>query len=266
MSNDPKSVPARVPPAGDVELPVGERFTAYRHLLASPRDELVHWWYFGTVQVELAGLPPFPAINAATLMVYRTETLSRDRYAIHWDEVGCFTDYVTGKPQDGWLNPVTGQNMAAPRSFAEGPARYEIERTADGVAISLDQPGATISSIDVSWRCEGQRLWLVQRERKKRGFPEVDGKLPDPGSASGFEAETLLAFVDEWPSDGRNANGLYRFGLAGAPPWMGLDSQLKARATVYGVIVKATPAAPPRPEALAALRAFYPQFFARHRI
>ena len=245
-------------------LAADQRFAAYRNMLASPKDEMVHWWYFGTATVTLDGLPAIPAINAATLMIYHTQTLSPDRFAIHWDEVGYFADYVTGEPIESWLNPVTGERVPAPPSFAEGPARYEVARADKGVVVTLSQPGATVKSIDVKWRSTANRVWIVQQERKTRGFPEVDGRLPDPDSASGFEAVTELAFVGDWPASGSNVQGLYEFALAGAPPWMGLDPALNARATVNGVILKAALDAPPRPASSAILRKLFPEFFARH--
>jgi hypothetical protein len=241
-----------------------QRFSAYRAMLASPSDEMVHWWYFGTVTVMVDGLPAIPALNAATLMIYRTETLSPDRFAIHWDEVGYFADYVTGEPITSWLNPVTGERVRAAPSFAEGPARYEVTRAYDGVAVTLSQPGATVRSIAVEWRSAPNRVWIVQREHKMRGFPEVDGRIPDPQSASGFEAVTALAFVGDWPATGSNVQGLYEFALAGAPPWMGLAPGLKARATVNGVIMKAAVDAPPRPDSSVILRKMFPGFFAKH--
>lgn len=247
-----------------------DRFAAYRRILASPRDEAVDWWYFGTTIVNIQGMPAITVINAATLMIYRTETLTDDRFAIHWDEVGCFSDYVTGQPLARWLNPVTGRWVATPQSFAEGPARYEAIRTPDGMTVSLTQPGAMVNSIDVEWNCTESRISLVQRERKIRGFPDVDGQIPDPGSASGFEAVTTLAFVADWPGsdaearDGSDAQGLYEFALTGAPPWMGFEPRSGARATVQGVIVKASPESPPNPDALQRLRGQFPEFFARH--
>ncbi len=241
-----------------------DKFSAYRRILASPRDEEVDWWYFGTTVVLIPGMPAITVIKAATLMIYRTETLSDDRFAIHWDEVGCFSDYITDRPLARWLNPVTGRYVAAPQSFAEGPARYEIARTAEGVAVTLTQPGARIGSIEVDWHYGDDRIGLVQRERKTRGFPDVDGKLPDPGSSSGFEAVTELAFMDQWPGSGLEAQGLYEFALTGTPPWMGFEPSSKARATVQGVIVKARTNNPPHPDALERLRTRYPDFFARH--
>ena len=247
------------------KLSSDEKFLAYRRMLASPVDEDVHWWYFGTVIITIEGLPPLPAINAATLMIYRTETLAKNRFAIHWDEIGYFADYSSGNPVLSWLNPVTGKTIAASQNFAEGPARYDITKAPDGVSVTLTQPGATVNSIDIDWRCEGDRIWIVQRESKTRGFPEVDGRLPDPASASGFEAMTRLAFMDERRSSGSATQGLYEFALAGAPPWMGFDPALKARATVHGVILKASVGDAPRPESLIIMRNMFPAFFDRHR-
>lgn len=239
------------------------RFETYRRMVTSPRDEKIHWWYFGTVVVSINGLPPMSTINAATLMVYRTETLSPNCFAIHWDEVGYFTDYVSEEPMDSWLNPLSGERVASPRGFAEGPARYEVTRADNGLTVTLSQPGATVNSIDLTWRDDARGVQLVQRERKTRGFPEIDGRLPDPHSSSGFEAVTELAFLDRPGSDGSATEGLYTFALAGAPPWMRFDPTLHARATVHGVIKKAAPTASPRRESMRILQAMFPEFFAR---
>jgi hypothetical protein len=139
-----------------------------------------------------------------------------------------------------------------------------VSRSDEGVAVTLTQPGASVDSVQVAWHGRAGQITIVQRERKTRGFPEVDGRLPDPASAAGFEAVTDLAFTDHWPSDGSRTRGLYAFSLAGAPPWMGFDPGLQARATVHGVILKSAPQDPPRPEALATLRDLFPEFCARH--
>jgi len=248
-----------------MKLSPDERYAAYRQILASPHDAEVDWWYFGTLIVKITGMPDISVINAATLMIYRTETLSDDRFAIHWDEVGCFSDYSTGQFISHWLNPVTGRSMAAPQSFAEGPARYEIARAPQGVAVSLTQPGATVNSIEVEWSGRHDQVTVVQRERKTRGLPNVDGSLPDPASASGFEAVTELAFTDQWPGSGKKARGVYEFALSGAPPWMGFDAASKARASVQGVIIKAPADEPPHAQSMRRLREQFPEFFARHR-
>ncbi len=245
-------------------LPPAERYDAYRRILASADDAEVDWWYFGTTIVNIAGLPAIPVIDAATLMIYRTETLSDDRFAIHWDEVGYFSAYATGQPLAHWQNPLTGRSVAAPQSFAEGPARYEVARAPQGVAVTLSQPGATVSSIEVEWSGSDDQVTVVQRERKTRGFPNVDGSLPDPASASGFEAVTELAFAAAWPGSGQDARGFYGFALSGAPPWMGFAAASKARATVQGVILKAPVGTPPHAQAERRLRDLYPDFFARH--
>lgn len=253
-----------VTPLSAAPFPPDQQFNSYRRMLASMDEGRVHWWYFGTAVVTVAGLPPIPVINAVTLMVYRTETLAADRFAIHWDEVGYFADFVTGEPATSWVNPLTGRRVASPQGFAEGPARYDVARSCAGVTVTLSQPGAKVNSIEVSWRCAADRLCLLQTERKTRGFPEVDGKLPDPDSASGFEAVTELAFVDNQGGSGKSTHGLYAFALAGAPPWMGFDPSSKARATVHGIIVKAAPENPPRGDSLRVLQGMFPDFFARH--
>jgi hypothetical protein len=254
----PKPVAAR-PGAVRTSL---DRYTLYRRMLAGDGDGLVYWWYFGTTIVEVDGLPPMPAIDAATLMVYRTETLGAARFAIHWDEVGCFFDYATGEAAEAWVNPLTGESCATPRSFAEGPARYEIARAGDDVAISLVQPGAFVRSIELDWQQRGARIALVQRESKVRGYPNVDGSLPSPDSKAGFEACTELAFVAD--ADGGAAEGAYEFALAGAPPWMHMPADAKCRTVTRGIIRKTAAGDAPAPRAAAHLRDLFPEFFERY--
>lgn len=242
-----------------------DRFDLYLRMVAAPRDGLVYWWYFGTTTVEKPGLPPIPVLNAATLMVYRVETLAPERVAIHWDEVGCFRDYVTGQPVPDWLNPLTGRRMRAPQQFAEGPARYEVTPSPEGVAIELLQPGANVLSVKAGWSTQGDRACLTQVERKWRGYPDANGRLPPPDSGAGFEAVTELVFLDRPDADGSATEGLYTFALAGTPPWMGFEPDAQARTVTRGLIRKAAPGAPPDPVVDARLRAAFPAFFEKYR-
>lgn len=243
-----------------------QKFHAYRALLGSPADIRVHWWYVGTMLAHCPGLPPLPVIQATTLMVYRMETLNPTSFAIHWDEVGYFTDYVTGEPVTDWTNPLTGRTEQSPKNFKEGPACYIVTLNDAGLQIALDQPGATIKSLDLEWSKQGKRIQLVQTERKVRGFPDQDGNLPAPGSSSGFEACTRLAFIGAPGDPGREfsqCHGIYDFQLAGLPPWLGFELN-DGRALVSGVIRKTSPDQPLHARAGQILRSMYPGFFAEH--
>jgi hypothetical protein len=246
------------------ELTAAEKFRAYRALVGRPDDGLVYWWYAGTLIALVDGLPPLPVIQATTLMVYRLETLNERRFAIHWDEVGYFTDFATAEPVGEWLNPLTGQFVTAPRTFVEGPGRYQVTQAAAGLDIQQQQPGARIKSIELDWTLRGSRLTLLQTERKFRGLPQQDGSLPAADSASAFEACTRLSFGGDVEPQSATAEamrcgGSYDFRLAGLPPWMGLAG-FEGSAVVSGVICKTAARPPQFARATQALRRLFPEF------
>jgi hypothetical protein len=250
------------------ELTAADQFRAYRALLGRPDDGLTYWWYAGTLVANVDGMPPLPVIQATTLMVYRLETLSDASFAIHWDEVGYFTDFATAEPVSEWLNPLTGSSVTAPRTFVEGPGRYQVTRVAAGLDIQQQQPGARIKSVELNWTRRGKRLTLLQTERKYRGLPEQDGRLPAADSAAAFEACTRLTFSGDVALQTATAmasrcGGIYDFRLAGLPPWLGLDG-FAGSALVSGVICKAAPSAPEFARAALALQELFPEFMARY--
>ena len=84
----------------------------HRRLMASATDQDVCWWYLGTTFAQVDGYPDIAALQAETIMIYRTETLSADCYRIHWREVGYFRDPASGEVAHDWLNPITGEIAA----------------------------------------------------------------------------------------------------------------------------------------------------------
>jgi hypothetical protein len=110
---------------------------------------------------------------------------------------------------------------------------------------------------------------LVQTERKIRGFPEQDGRLPSPDSAAGFEACTRLAFSGDvplatTPTEAVACGGSYDFKLAGFPPWLGMAG-ISGNSVVNGVICKAGPDTARFAHAAQTLRQLFPDFMARYR-
>ena len=215
-----------------------DRFHAYRNMLASPRDsDEVYWWYFGTAYVRIPGFPEMVSLQAETVMVYRTETTADDEFKIQWREIGYFRDPVSGEIAERWLNPLSGESVAPPRTFQEGPGEYTVRTTDEGLRVAAVQPHASIQSIDTEWHELGERLVLVQTERKIRGFPKADGTMPDLDTDGGFDAETRLVFFGDradHPSGatGSSTRGSYRFALDGLPAWMGFGS------TTGGIVVR----------------------------
>lgn len=223
---------------------------AYRRMLAAPDDSAVCWWYSGWTFVEIAGHGEIPLSSVVAIMRYDTETRSNAGCKIRWSEIGAFRNPATSQPPERWTNPVTGLSVQIPRSFEEGPGSYTIA-LAPGpgtVALTLEQPFAEVRELSAHIRRDGDRVFIVQTERKVRGFPLADGSLPPPGSASGFEAETILSFFaaagDALADRGEfvPCQGIYRFTLSGIPPWMGFGA-LQGRTVTRGVISKSLPGA-----------------------
>jgi hypothetical protein len=90
------------------------------------------------------------------------------------------------------------------------------------------------------------RLGFTQRELKLRGFPTPDGRLPPPGSPTGFEGITELSFfasledLAKPPDQSLAVQGIYSFVLMGLPPWMGFG-ELTGRTVTRGRITRGAP-------------------------
>ena len=239
----------------------------HRRIMASAEDRDVCWWYLGTTFAQVDGYPDIAALQAETIMIYRTQTLSPESYRIHWREVGYFRDPVSGEVAQDWLNPITGEVCAAPRSFEEGPSYYTVTAAADGLRIELEQAHATVRGIDVSFGKAGPgRVSLTQRERKVRGFPLPDGTMPQAGSDALSETTTVLSlFADRAQVDAASAaevacSGLYSFELSNLPPWMGFG-EMPGRTMVKGVMRKTQLQQHLNASAWTRLSAAFPDYF-----
>ena len=215
---------------------------AHRALMGSAADADVCWWYMGSTMVHPDGQPPIATLHSETIMICRTETIAPDAYRIRWLEIGCFRDPVTGEPAERWANPVTGETVAAPSSFEEGPSAYTVVARDGGLSIELTQAHATVRGVEAALSVEGGRLRLTQTERKVRGFPLPDGSMPGPDSGAVTETTTVLTvFADaQAVLSGRvepsECLGLYSFELPILPAWMGFSSS--GRTLVSGVMRK----------------------------
>ena len=241
-------------------------FKAYRKMFTSAEDGLVAWWYVGGAFVAPDGYPEMPVIEAETVMVYRTETLDADRYRIHWWEIGVFRDPISGGVASRWRNPVTGDLIATPQAFEEGPAAFTITRNGSGISVHLVQANAHVRDVTVTARETQGRVFLNQVERKVRGFPLPDGRIPDPDSADAFDAVTVLSIFSDLAdieSEAPNApsTGVYSLNLPALPPWMKFGAMTGAN-IVRGRMEK-SPAvnAQVNPAAWARLKAAFPDRF-----
>jgi hypothetical protein len=233
----------------------------YRQIFASQADEEVCWWYFGSVYAELPGLPQIPVMQTATIMVYRTETISDEEVRIYYREIGYFRDPVTGLIATNWLNPLSGDTVQAAQTFREGPSCYTIRQTADGISLSLEQAHAKIGGLDASMRRVGNRVLLTQNEYKERGFPLPDGTM-SAATSNGATTLTFFAAADDLDSGAPNvaSTGTYRFTLDRLPAWMGF-SNASGQATVLGVIHKATTTDKVNAESWKIFNERFPDFF-----
>ena len=246
-------------------MPDLESYRTYRRLFTSAEDGLTAWWYLGTTLCTPEGVPPIPGLQAETVMIYRTSTLTDASCRIDWWEIGYFRDPVSGEVATSWHNPLTGARCAAPRRFEEGPAYYAIEAKGNGVAVALVQPQATVQSVTATLKSAHGQMHLLQTERKSRGFPMPDGSLPKPGSANVSQAVTELSiFASAADLAGSAASlacaGSYVFALDALPGWMGFAG-LPGKATVYGWMQKASLDTPLNPTGWARLQAEFPERF-----
>ena len=221
-------------------------FRAYRNMIATADDSVVNWWYSGWTFVQIPGEPEIPIMQVTAIMTYRTETLADNVFRVHWSEIGAFRDPATGEVPGEWHNPLSGALVLPPKSFVEGPGTLTVTATPIGVQLEIVQPHATVQETSVNFDVVHGRLKVTQQERKLRGFPAADGRLPPPGSASGSEGITELCFFAEVARlahpevESVPVQGTYSFLLKGLVPWMGFGN-LAGQTVTRGLISRAPP-------------------------
>lgn len=246
-------------PSGDFDA-----LSVYRRMFATATDGLAAWWYFGTAFVEAPGSDlSIPVVQAETLMIYKTSTLSPDAFRMDWWEIGYMRDVATGEIAQTWTNPVTGAALPAPQKFEEGPAHYLISRDGSGLRLELTQAHARIEHVEVAFTETDGRVRLEQRERKVRGFPLPDGSMPSLDSPDVSAARTTLSFQcarADLQADTAHCTGVYDFELGKPPAWMGFGDR-PGRAITRGAMVKAAMNEPLNPIAWRRLRTLFPDRF-----
>ncbi|WP_428149687.1 hypothetical protein [Brevundimonas sp.] len=237
--------------------------SAYRTMFGTARDGVAAYWYFGTAFVEIEGFPVTPAIQAETLMVYKTTTLSPDAFRMDWWEIGYMRDIATGEISKSWVNPITGAVRTSPQKFEEGPAHFLIQRDGDGLKLELEQAHARIDRVDVVFTEEDGRILLTQTERKTRGFPLPDGTMVGPDHPDASAAVTTLSIISSRPdlaSDSAPGSGAYDFVLQKLPSWMGFGDR-KGTLLTRGAMVKAEMNHALNPIAWQRLKDLFPECF-----
>ena len=213
---------------------------AYRRTLTSAGPEPTAWWYLGTTSFVTEGYPEIIVNHVETVMMYKAEPLvahagTCGAFRVPWWEIGMFRDAITGEPASMWINPLTGAEIDAPRTFEEGPSGYTIGPDSDGNGIFLTdaiQAFAQMDHAEVTVTEVDGRVCITQTEEKLRSFPGRDG-IPDLDAGQGTRSKTVL----QWFADAADlagdapsvaSTGLYSFTI-GAPPWLGMDGCFRSR-------------------------------------
>lgn len=236
----------------------------YRRTLTSLRPEPTAWWYLGTTTFVTPGHPEIIVNHVETVMIYKAEPLDGGAFRVPWWEIGLFRDAMTGEPSSEWINPLTGAEIAAARTFEEGPSGYTISASGDGVALTdaiqafarLDKASVTVTETD-------SRVCVTQLEEKVRSFPGRDG-IPDLDAGQGTRSKTVLQWFSttaDLASDSPSvpSTGLYSFEI-GAPPWLGMGDR-EGIFSVKGLMHKAPLDSPLNPRGWAELKMHFPHYF-----
>ncbi len=243
----------------------------YRRIFASTRDEEVACWYLGATFACLREPPDIQVLQAETIMVYRPQTIDAHRCIIHWWEIGYFRDPTTGEIADGWLNPVTGARVDAPRTLEEGPGYYTVTQTDDGLTVEQTQPFADVLSVTTAFSRAGDQVRLDQVETKRRAFRVPDGTVPDLNSPAvslgrtrlnlNVAADALLGAASSMAP----SSGAYSFELDTLPQWMGFAPG-SGTLMIRGTMQKAAMDRPPNKGAWERLKSLFPQYFDGDRL
>lgn len=236
----------------------------YRRTLTSQGPEPTAWWYLGTTTFVTPGYPEIIVNHVETVMLYKAEQLEDGAFRVPWWEIGLFRDAITGEVASNWTNPITGEVLAAGRTFEEGPSGYTIRPKGAGIALTdavqafarLDKAAVAVSESD-------GRVMVTQTEEKVRSFPGRDG-IPDLDEGQGTRSKTVLqwfANVADLAGDAPSvpSTGLYSFEI-GAPPWLGMDGRV-GLFSVKGLMHKSSLDEPLNPRGWADLKALFPHYF-----
>jgi hypothetical protein len=225
--------------------------TVYRQMFASTADRATCcWWYFGTMARDIPDVGRVATAQVETLMVYRTEAIDADGFHMPWREVGVFRDIASGAPATQWFDPVTATTEPRRPAFEDGPGRYTIRRSGQGLALALDQAHATIHGVAVGAAIAGDRLCLTQTEDKARALVST-------------APATVRTTLKIYASLAAIRSGAADVAAAGFYSVKARDS---GALFVSGLMQKAAPDAKISPVGWERMKAAYPDFFRDDRV
>jgi hypothetical protein len=202
-------------------------------------------------------------VQAEAMMAYRARSTGPATFRVDWTEIGYFRDPVTGAPATRWLNPFTGRAMQAPPRIFSAPSSYTVSAAPRGVAVALDQQGATPLGVDTTISEQDGRVHLRQVERKVRtqaaSAPQA-AAVTMPPSVTTLELWADAAELDDASKPVAAASGAYSFDTPAIFDWFGMPG-VKGRTVVRGIMRKAAATEAINPPALEVLRRMWPDWF-----
>lgn len=212
------------------DAPAIDTARVWRTLFAGPVGETFAWWYQGTMSAHVDRLREFPVAGFHAIMIARTSATSTG-LAVDFRTIGFFSDLDTGLPTDRWHNVFTDRIETIPAFFVEGPGRYTMAPSADGVTLGLAAAATRTNRAIATAELNGARATLTQIEGTLQGFPRRDGGLPALGSPGITERQTRLQIIaprgtalGDRPAP--DARGFFSLVYDALPDWMGFGETL----------------------------------------
>lgn len=212
------------------DTPAIDTARLWRILFAGPVGETFAWWYQGTMSAHVDRLREFPVAGFHAIMIART-TATSTGLAVDFRTIGCFSDLDTGLPTERWRNVFTDRTETIPAFFVEGPGRYTMAPSTDGMTLALTAAATRTNRAIVTAELNDARATLTQIEGTLQGFPRRNGTLPALGNPGITERQTRLQIIapratalGDRPVP--EARGFFSFVYDALPDWMGFGETL----------------------------------------
>ncbi len=202
----------------------------WRRLFTGPLGETICWWYQGTLYAHVDRLREFPVVGLHAIMVARASEQGNG-LALDYRTIGCFSDLDSGEPVRRWRNPFTNRVEDIPPFFIEGPGRYVMTPSVEGVALTLTAAQTRTNRIVATMETSGERVMLTQIEGTLQGFPALDGKLPPLDSPAVTERQTRIQLITQRAALAKaepvaDVRGFFSHVYDALPPWLGFGEAL----------------------------------------